>query len=175
MIEEKTSIRPGEPQLIPINKDVFLRKITPDDSKAMFALIDRNKEHLSQFGDETAKKYPTFESVDERNKTQSEEEKRFGIWDKEDLVGFVKVTRKEEGRWEIGYWMGSEYTKKGYMTTAVVALTKYAMDNLGANSVFALVHADNIASRRVLEKAGYLLKGQNPEDADEVILEKKKT
>lgn len=163
-----------EPKTIHVEDDIFLMRIVFSDSEAMFALIDKNRDHLSQFSDETAKKYPTLESVVKRNSTQSPNEKRFGIWDKNKFVGFVKVTQQKDKGWEIGYWMGSEYTGKGYMTKAVSALTDYAINSLGASYVFAKVDKGNIASLRVLARAGYESKGTNPENESEFIWEFRK-
>ena len=42
---------------------ISLRQFSPADTNAIFELIDRNRGHLSQFGDETAAKYPTGKSV----------------------------------------------------------------------------------------------------------------
>ena len=160
-----------EPNTIPVEGDILLRRIVPEDSEAIFALIDRNRDHLSQFVDETAKKYPTLESVRKRNAIQSPDERRFGIWDENKFVGFVKVTKRGEDGWEVGYWLGGEHTGKGYMTKAVSALTRYAADHLGARRVFAKVVQGNKASIRVLERAGYRRKGINPEDPGEFIFE----
>lgn len=148
----------------------ILRRISPEHSEEMFELIDRNRPHLSQFGDETAAKYPTLESVRERNENQDPNEKRFGIWDSDALVGFVKVTKKDRG-WEVGYWMGEEYTGKGYMTMAVRRITDYAKAQLGAENVWATVHKDNKASQRVLEKAEFVSKGTNPDKETDFLYE----
>jgi RimJ/RimL family protein N-acetyltransferase len=45
-------------------------------------------------------------------------------------------------------------------TDAVRAATAYAFSGLGMHRVFALPFAHNAASRRVLEKAGYVLEGR---------------
>ena len=60
---------------------------------------------------------------------------------------------------EIGYWIGTAYWGKGIATAAVTALTKWSMDELKMVRLFATPFADNTASRRVLEKAGYVREG----------------
>ncbi len=45
--------------------EVVLRQFTLEDAEEIFKLIDGNREHLSQFGDDTAGKYPTLDSVRE--------------------------------------------------------------------------------------------------------------
>src|SRR5690606_17192846 len=53
-----------------------------------------------------------------------------------------------------GYWLGMPYWGKGYAAEAVKAAIRYAFSFGEASLVFAEVHPDNAASRRVLEKAG---------------------
>jgi RimJ/RimL family protein N-acetyltransferase len=61
---------------------------------------------------------------------------------------------------EIGYWVGRAFWGRGVATDAVRAATAYAFSGLGMHRVFALPFAHNAASRRVLEKAGYVLEGR---------------
>ena len=60
---------------------------------------------------------------------------------------------------EIGYWLGVEYWGRGIATEAVALVTAWAFDAHGLLRIFAQPFADNRASRRVLEKAGYVLEG----------------
>ncbi len=56
---------------------------------------------------------------------------------------------------EIGYWLGEEYRGKGIMSEALRAFTDYAFANFDLARIYASVFESNIASMRVLEKAGY--------------------
>lgn len=56
---------------------------------------------------------------------------------------------------EIGYWLSEQYWGKGIATQAVIALTDFAFASFGFTRLFALPFAQNAASCRVLEKAGY--------------------
>src|SRR5207245_1449014 len=58
---------------------------------------------------------------------------------------------------EIGYWLGESVWGRGIATAALVGLTQYAFPTFNLTRVFALPFADNLASRRVLEKAGFAL------------------
>jgi [ribosomal protein S5]-alanine N-acetyltransferase len=60
---------------------------------------------------------------------------------------------------ELGYWLGHDYWGKGYATDAVRQLVKYAFRERGLRRLEAHVHAPNLASARVLEKAGFVLEG----------------
>lgn len=60
---------------------------------------------------------------------------------------------------EIGYWLSTSHWNKGVMTSAVRAVTDYAFTRFSLTRVFAVPYATNIASHRVLEKAGYVREG----------------
>jgi len=60
---------------------------------------------------------------------------------------------------EIGYGMKPEFEGKGLMTEAVSAVVDWALEQPGVMAVEAETEPDNIASRRVLEKAGFVPTG----------------
>jgi [ribosomal protein S5]-alanine N-acetyltransferase len=74
-------------------------------------------------------------------------------------IGFMTLHDVERVSAEIGYWLGESYWGRGVCTDAVRAVTAYAIEHHGLTRVFALPFAHNIASCRVLEKAGYVLEG----------------
>lgn len=59
----------------------------------------------------------------------------------------------------LGYWAGQAHAGKGYITAAVRAVLRYAWEDLELHRVEAACQPDNIASRRVLEKAGFTHEG----------------
>jgi RimJ/RimL family protein N-acetyltransferase len=75
-------------------------------------------------------------------------------------IGFVLQTDVERVSAEIGYWLGQPYWGRGIATEAVVHVTRHAIERHGLTRVFALPFAYNVASCRVLEKAGYLLEAR---------------
>jgi RimJ/RimL family protein N-acetyltransferase len=60
---------------------------------------------------------------------------------------------------EIGYWLGEPYWGRGVATRTARVLTERAFALPDVARVFAGVHADNPASMRVLEKAGFEREG----------------
>ncbi len=60
---------------------------------------------------------------------------------------------------EVGYWLGESVWGRGIATAALVGLTQYAFNAFNLTRIFALPFADNLASRRVLEKVGFTLEG----------------
>ena len=75
-------------------------------------------------------------------------------------VGFVLRTDVERVSAEIGYWLGEPFWGKGIGTAALAAVTQHAIAAHGLTRIYALPFAHNIASCRVLEKAGYVLEGR---------------
>lgn len=60
---------------------------------------------------------------------------------------------------EIGYWLGERFWNRGIMTAAVRAVTAYGFEHFSLTRVYALPFVTNVASHRVLEKAGYVREG----------------
>lgn len=56
---------------------------------------------------------------------------------------------------EVGYWLSRKCWGQGFATEALNALTDYALTTLRLDEAVAVCHPENIASLRVLEKAGY--------------------
>jgi [ribosomal protein S5]-alanine N-acetyltransferase len=59
----------------------------------------------------------------------------------------------------LGYWIDAGYQGRGLMTEAVRATTTFAFQSAGLHRVQAAVMPQNVASQRVLEKAGYRREG----------------
>jgi RimJ/RimL family protein N-acetyltransferase len=60
---------------------------------------------------------------------------------------------------EVGYWLGEAVWGRGIATAALRAVADHAFAAFGLTRVFALPFAGNLASRRVLEKAGFTQEG----------------
>lgn len=61
---------------------------------------------------------------------------------------------------EIGYWLGRQFWGRGLATAAVRAVSEYGLAHFDLVRLYATVYAPNLASARVLEKAGYTLEGR---------------
>ena len=169
MEKANKDLSPKPIEIVREDLGVTLRQFTVSDSGEIFKLIDGNREHLSQHGDDTAGKYKILQDVvDSIEKPSNPAKLRFAIRNKEGVyVGTINLTPESSTRAEIGYYLGREFTGKGYITKAAQALTDYAFMNLGYQELFGKVHKDNIASFRVLERAGYKLSRQ---EAEKLIL-----
>ena len=70
-------------------------------------------------------------------------------------VGFVPGRDIERFSAEIGYWLGEDFWGRGIGTEALSLVTSHVFGQLNFLRLYALPFADNPASVRVLEKAGY--------------------
>jgi RimJ/RimL family protein N-acetyltransferase len=74
---------------------------------------------------------------------------------------------------EIGYGLGAEHGGDGIATAAVKLLTAHALGPMRFERIFALPFTRNVASVRVLEKAGYVREGTLRQSAikDGIVLD----
>ena len=89
----------------------------------------------------------------------------FAIIEKSSMmhIGNIKIgpVNKFHNFADISYFIGDrDAWSRGYATQAVKALTDYSFENLGLELITAWVYQSNVASQRVLEKAGYSLEGK---------------
>ena len=75
-------------------------------------------------------------------------------------IGFMLHPDVERVSAEIGYWLGEPFWGRGIVTEALVAVTRYAIDTHKLTRMYAMPFAEDMASCRVLEKAGYVLEAR---------------
>jgi ribosomal-protein-alanine N-acetyltransferase len=78
------------------------------------------------------------------------------------LVGGItlsNVRRRAAQFANLGYWMGKDYAGQGLMTEAVGLVIPYVFETLGLHRLHAAFLPGNMASRRVLEKNGFVEEG----------------
>ena len=74
------------------------------------------------------------------------------------VIGMIEM-RLEGFKADVGYGMGRAYWGNGYMTEVLCALIEWAMAQPSIYRVWAICDVDNIASARVMEKAGMQREG----------------
>jgi ribosomal-protein-alanine N-acetyltransferase len=78
------------------------------------------------------------------------------------LVGGLTLANIRRGcaqAGSLGYWMGAAYAGQGYMTAAVGAVIPFAFDTLRLHRIEAACIPANVASIRLLERAGFRHEG----------------
>lgn len=89
----------------------------------------------------------------------------YGVWaaierSSGDFLGWLSLRVQEggsAGEAELGYRLRASAWGKGYGTEGARALIRKGFTELGMRRVFATTYQDNLASRRVMEKAGLTL------------------
>lgn len=79
------------------------------------------------------------------------------------VIGYIQITAvvtKEGAYLSVGYWLGRMYWGRGYATEALTAALNTLQATIGKRQQLIPVHAqivaENAASRRVLEKCGFV-------------------
>lgn len=70
-------------------------------------------------------------------------------------IGYVQAIPLDEGDWEIGFHIGSRYTRNGYCTESVKAFLPVIMPKLGISRILGICLLENKASVKVLERCGF--------------------
>lgn len=86
----------------------------------------------------------------------------FAITVDEKAIGSIGVFRQaniHRQTAELGYYISEQYWGKGIMTEAVKQICRYVFENSDIIRIYAEPFAHNIASCRVLEKAGFQYEG----------------
>jgi RimJ/RimL family protein N-acetyltransferase len=74
------------------------------------------------------------------------------------IIGMMSARAGGE-KWELGYVLARIQWKRGYMTEAVKGIISWAMRQKDIYRIWAVCDVDNLASARVMEKAGMQREG----------------
>jgi ribosomal-protein-alanine N-acetyltransferase len=141
-----------------------LRSLSLDDTAALFELRSHRsvKAFLPRSGPENHE--ATAEKI--RTILKNEENGESVFWvicrpDNPAVMGTICIWNLEPGnrRGELGYEMFPDHHGKGFMTEALQAVLKYGFGSMKLHSVCAMTDAENQASIRLLEKAGFEKEG----------------
>jgi ribosomal-protein-alanine N-acetyltransferase len=74
------------------------------------------------------------------------------------LLGMISA-RVDDHKWELGYVLARPYWGQGYMTEVVKEIVETAFKQRGIYRIWSVCDVDNVASARVMEKAGMQREG----------------
>lgn len=141
---------------------LVLRRWRPADAPSVLAAVERSLPELRRFMP-WAREEPTLASV-EAFMTSSwsptpPETFGFGLFDGGEVVGaFGLHGRQGPGILEIGYWVRSDRTGRGYATAAAAALTDFSFEHFPQiDRVEIRCDPANLASAAIPPKLGYRL------------------
>jgi RimJ/RimL family protein N-acetyltransferase len=77
---------------------------------------------------------------------------------------------------EIGWHLAREFWGRGYATEAATAIMRYGFEDLGLDTIFAVLFAENVRSRAVTERLGMRYVGKTTKyyDLELELFEKKR-
>lgn len=82
------------------------------------------------------------------------------------LIGVIGVREREANALQrgagpnIGYWIGKPFWGRGFMTETVHAFVQHVFKLSDADAIYSGAFAENVASLRVQEKAGFVRDGE---------------
>ena len=98
------------------------------------------------------------------------EERGFGLWAVEEkssgeFIGFIGLLHQEdwpegEHKTEVGWRLDRSFWGRGLATEGARASVCHGFEELGLERIISTTVPENVASRRVMEKAGMTLRGQ---------------
>lgn len=148
-----------------IDDDLELRLHEEHHAEALFALVDKNRDHLGPwlpFVEHTNEVADTLAFIrGARKRWLDGRAIPTSIWFHGRLVGtigFVNMNR-ENKRAEIGYWIDAEHEGRGIITRATQALVDYGFGELGLYRIEIRCEPANERSFAVPERLGFALEG----------------
>lgn len=134
----------------------MLRPVVDDDLPAFFEHEhDETARHMAAFVPKDPNDRTAFDAQWERMRTSEDIVVRTIVVDAE-VVGHIASFSRGEDR-EVTYWIGRAFWGRGDATAALDAF----LGEETTRPLFARVVKDNVASRRVLEKCGFRLSGED--------------
>lgn len=113
------------------------------------------------------------------NATQHQPTKIFAITVNNQAVGGIGIHPQADiycNNAELGYWLAQPFWGHGVATKAIKQIVNYGFNTFSINRIYARPYGNNIASQKVLKKAGFTLEAtlqntilKNDELLDELI------
>jgi ribosomal-protein-serine acetyltransferase len=153
-------------------KRIILKRTIPtiDLAKTIFSVVDANRSHLAPWfpweeftlKEEDSMKY----LLDKEEETEKGKKVEYGIYVNNEYVGNIGVfdISEKNKSVEIGYWLSSNFTRKGYMTEAVKIVEKEFFKHFKVNRIQIKCDDDNEASIGVAKKCNYVFEGKLRKD-----------
>lgn len=149
--------------------NVYIRPLNTDDAADSLGLQMDNRDFFEKFSMPRDRDFYTIEGQIRKIEKYAEnrhkdEEYFFGIFRKNDdtLIGTISLFQVLRGALQsafIGYYLDKKHNGKGYTTEAVQLIVEYAFHDLKLHRIEAGAMPHNMASIRVLEKAGFHKEG----------------
>ncbi len=140
-----------------LNSDLYLKLIELADSKALFHLVDSNRQYLKQWLPWLDYNQKEQDTIDFINKNIQDKNIVMGIFYQNELVGLCSNHPIDHANRKvaIGYWISEHVGGKGIMSKVVRYFCQYLFENTDLQRIEIRVATNNIASQRIAEKCGF--------------------
>ncbi len=137
---------------------LLLRPWTPDDAEALFNIL-QEKDVLRYLPNTTSPPLERAENYIARQLAHWQE-RGYGHWavvnqEDDQVLGWNGLEYLPDiNETELAYLLRQSVWNRGYATEAAQAAIRFGFDQGGLETIIGLVHPDNTASIRVMEKSG---------------------
>ncbi|GAA5209969.1 GNAT family N-acetyltransferase [Microbacterium kyungheense] len=139
-----------------------LHALSNSDAVALHALVQRNRRHLTAYGDYAEEVARDVEQTAAWLESVQVAGMTYGLNWRGELIGLVGLTPVDPPRYGCGYWIDESHAGRGLTRAGLSALVAAAKQSLGATDVYAGVTRGNLASVGVLRSLGFELAEEFP-------------
>jgi ribosomal-protein-serine acetyltransferase len=146
-------------------------KPTLNTAENMFKVINKNRKHLRPWFPWEKLTLKIEDSLkylfDKEEETKTSKKVEYGIYINKEYIGNIGIFDIDEKKKsaEIGYWLSSLFTRKGYMSEAVKIIEKEFFEKFKLNRIQIKCDEKNKPSSGVALKCGYKFEGKHREDS----------
>lgn len=152
-------------EVLKARRDLELRPLSLRDARAIFALVEANRDYLRRWLPWPDVNRSVLDSrafvLRVRAQARLGTAQSFGLWWRNRLVGvagFVWIDAANQSA-AIGYWLAQEAEGHGLMTAAVSALLRHGFRTLKLNRIEIRAGVRNRRSRAIPERLGFRREG----------------
>jgi RimJ/RimL family protein N-acetyltransferase len=145
--------------IIPTEReDLFLREVTDTEDIAWFLAI-RQFTYPARPNEPDAPDYAAYRRLRQARRHDPAGTLTTGIWRRDTFTGYIGLepVQNRSDVVTVGYRLARQYRGEGYATAALKAISQYAFEKLGIQTIEARTRPHNQDSRNVALRAGYEL------------------
>lgn len=148
-----------------IGRDITLRPFKEEDAEQIITVVKKNLGHLHTFLHWAVESYSLKSAEEFIAQATADADARkglgFGIFEAGVLIGSIGFVNFNwiSKRTEIGYWIAVDSQGKGVITQSCKLLINFAFDDLKLHRVEIHCAVENVRSRAIPEKLGFVQEG----------------
>ena len=149
-----------------VDSAITLREPRESDADELYRLVDSNRGHLGKWFAWVEQQMSVADTlkyiVRARARSRRGNGLTFNIEVSGRMIGRISLTMTDEtGRQaRMGYWIAAEGEGRGIMARSCRKVLEHGFENLGLDGVVLLADWDNLRSRRLAERLGFVEVGK---------------